>query len=81
MTQTQFETLMLAIGGLDTKLSGKIDKLEGRFDKLEGRFDKLESKVDAISRKLDMTYDQTVLITEDLATTKLRVAKLEGPQA
>jgi archaellum component FlaC len=57
MEKNQFDTLMLAITGLDAKFTTAIADLKTemntKFDKIEVRLDKIEVRLDGIDTRLD----------------------------
>ncbi len=79
MENTQFETLMLAITGLDAKLSAKID-LQGESLRAEMKagFMELTQRMDKMQIKLDATFDQLSRTAADVTDHEHRIRKLEG---
>jgi hypothetical protein len=78
MEKNQFDLLMLAITGLESKMDAKITGLKAemntRFDAVDGRLSKIEADVKDIK-------GQTANTVVEMIDLKKRVTRLEGPSA
>ncbi|MFL5815858.1 MAG: hypothetical protein ACJ763_19975 [Bdellovibrionia bacterium] len=85
METTQFDTLILAITGLNTKidkLDAKVDSVESRLsariDKLDAKVDDVIKRLDRVETKLDATFNQLGHTVADVTDHERRLRKLEG---
>lgn len=89
MESNQFEVLMLAITGLDTKLITKIDAVAANINtKIDAVAANLNTKIDAfasdiilVREDIEIIRTQTAATLEEVSDLKSRVSKLEGPHA
>ena len=81
MEKTQFDLLILAITGLDTKFTALDAKVTGLEAKMDQGFARVDRQLIEVKKTLEMIAVQTAKTVDDVAALNKRVSKLDGPSA